>query len=61
MNAPRFRATFVAIWVAWLAGLVPLINLLLPYARDQGAGEFAFVAALLGYFAAPFLLIARLD
>jgi hypothetical protein len=57
----RFTATFIAVWAVWLAGLVPIINLLLPIARGNSWGEAAFVVALLAYFASPYLLIAWLD
>lgn len=61
MTAKRFNLVFAGIWLAWLVGMVPLINLLLPISRSGAAGEFAFVAALFAYFWSPFLLIAYLD
>ena len=61
MTAKRVNLVFALIWLAWIAGLVPLINVLLPFVRAGDASEFAFCAALLAYFAAPFLLIAWLD
>ena len=61
MTHSRFRWTFALIYLVWIAALVPFINLLLPLSHGSDAGEFLFCIALLAYFAAPHLLVARID
>lgn len=55
-------ARFAAIWIVWIVGVAPLANWMIGYGRTGGVGaEFIAGAALLVYFAAPYLLIAWLE
>ncbi len=60
MTDRRLRWLLLLLFSAWLVGLGPFLAWALPLGRAGVAGEYGFLAALLLYFAAPFLILARL-